>query len=145
MKYIKYEQIIDATDYINHLSKLKHELPLGAYTFASDKNHYDFTGDYNVHDLSIEKIVMTDKAGQIDGDIYFIKNKFKHTKDLIIEYKNITNFSVEKTNENFIHKDKFGEVIIDEILPAKNVITHEILLTNSKIKISCEDLFAKWI
>jgi hypothetical protein len=145
MKYIKHEHIIDVINYLNQLPILQNSLPVGAYEFASDKNHYNFIGDYNVHDLTVEKIEMEDKEGKINAKIYFNKNKFKHTKDLVVEYKNVFSISIERTNEDIIHKDKFGDLIVDEILPANNTVTHEILFTNTKINICCGDLFANWI
>ncbi len=149
MKVIKYETTIDVSDYGKYLKSIKKYIPINAYTFASETGHYDFYSRNCTHDLQLGSIEI---SYSLENRLQYFLNlkgsKFKHDKDLKIEYIDVQLFKIHCKNENLtedvLYKDdvKIDEVSLDEI---SNLVCHEIQLYNYEIIILCKDLIHEWV
>ncbi|WP_327579095.1 MULTISPECIES: hypothetical protein [unclassified Streptomyces] len=135
---------LDPRAYLAELPKLRDQLPVGAWLFASDPAHYDM-GRGNSHcvkDLELSGIqVATDKSGGLTLD--FAPNQWKHDSGLRVTYSGVTHFSIDY--EHSIDWMPVDAVLLDEILPGEDGgCVHEIALTDANITVRCQDLEAVW-
>ncbi|MDJ1136067.1 hypothetical protein [Streptomyces iconiensis] len=93
-------------------------------------------------DLRLEKV--TTPATKKDTlSLRFSPNQWKHEEGLLLRYFAITRFELEfKRGADWMSDEA---ILMDEILPRKNGgCSHEIELSDSRIRIECEDLTAHW-
>lgn len=133
---------IDPTGYQEALPGLLEALPPGARAFASDPGHYRFSDLRCVKDLRLAEIatpvIKTDVLS-----IRFAPNEWKHEEGLLVRYFDVTHFELEfKRGADWMRDEA---VLMDEILPRETGgCSHEIELSDSRIRIECEDLTAVW-
>lgn len=137
--------VISPTDYLERLPSLVEALPVGARSFATDTDHYDFYGKRCVKDLSLELARFGDPSSGEGNEVElrFRHNCWKHDEDLIIRYMGVSAFEVdapagpEWTN--------LETVILDEVLPHERGCTHEIAFRPGTLTVTCRDLTATWV
>ncbi|MCL5247610.1 hypothetical protein M4I21_17465 [Cellulophaga sp. 20_2_10] len=148
MKIIEHETIIDVSKYSKYLESIKDYMPINAYNFASETGHYDFYSKNCTHDLQLDKIeVSYSLENRLQYFLYLKGSKFKHDKDLKIEYTEVESFKINRKNnlnDDVPYKDdiKIDEVSLDK---SSNLICHEIQFHNYEIVILCKNLIHKWI
>jgi len=157
MRYVKVELIrdpqpgysLDADDYLAVLPEIEAELPEGARIFALDVEHYNFFGPRCVKDLKLSRATVSDSSDQISVEFEFAPSKFKHDEGLVIRYADVAELIIEITaspREADVWPDsrRLGDFQLDEILPHKKGVSHEIKMTGGTIRIVASDLHAEW-
>lgn len=134
---------VDPTRYLERLPGLRAGLPPGAWRFAADPGHYDFTGPRCVKDLEVDRLVFAGRDAT-ELEIRFAPNEWKHPSGLTIRYEGVTTVVVHSDRITSASPPGLGGVLLDEILPAGPGCSHEIALTNGSIRIECADLAANW-
>ncbi|MBM2615417.1 hypothetical protein JIG36_07545 [Actinoplanes sp. LDG1-06] len=122
---------VDPRPYVEALPSFADELPHGARDFATDPGHYDFHGKRCVKDLELREV----RFDENDVIVEFRHNCFKHEEDLTIRYVEVSEFTADFP--------RYG-VILDEILPAPEGCSHEIVCLSGSVRIVARDLVATW-
>lgn len=148
MRYVKAEWSAEfsgfrlaADAYLAKLPELREQLPPGAWEFASDPDHYRFSGRRCVKDLGLLAVTVPGAAGR-NAAITFSPNEWKHDEGLTIEYSGALRVEVERRRE--IDWMETDTVVLDEILPHEGGLRHEIELADSTIVVHAADLRAAW-
>jgi hypothetical protein len=155
MKYVKVERreeprgfYLNAVEYHSKLPQFESILPSGAWAFASNPDHYDFSGPRCIKDLQVESVAVSDNDNGFGIEILFRSNPFKHDARLTIKYVSVTDFRVEalvsKGQSSPLGVLMLGDVQLDEILPCSDGCSQEIKMTGGSIFITCADLEATW-
>ncbi|MFG2113372.1 hypothetical protein ACGFRB_12170 [Streptomyces sp. NPDC048718] len=133
---------VDPHPYLDELPCLAPELPPGAWTFATDPDHYRFSSPRCVKDLGLAEVrVAADKSGSLV--VRFTPNPWKHEDELEIRYTGVVHFSFDYAHAlDWMDKDTF---LLDELLPDPAGCRHEIALTDATLTVRCRDLEAVWI
>ncbi|MEO3810871.1 hypothetical protein ABGB17_17870 [Sphaerisporangium sp. B11E5] len=149
MEFIKVERrsqiygfSLDPRPYLLELPRLRAELPQGAWAFASDPEHYDFSSTRCVKDLSVGKICLADD-GRLALDIDLEPNRWKHDAGLKLRYADVTKLVVDHAARGPEPK-MLGNLLLDEIVPAPQGCSHELIFTGGSVLIVCADLEAVW-
>ncbi|MFD9477597.1 hypothetical protein [Streptomyces nojiriensis] len=135
--------VLSPARYLEQLPSLADGLPAGARDFATDPEHYDFSGRRCVKDLEIQHVR---GAGADDRqmEIRFRHNCWKHDEDLVIRYTGVSRFDAGSAEDGDGDWAELGTVILDEVLPHRNGCSHEIALWNGSLAVVCRDLVATW-
>lgn len=138
---------LDPSAYLLKLGELATELPPGARAFATDPEHYAFTGRRCVKDLVLASAGGPD-ASSDDLELRFRHNCWKHDEDLVLRYTGVTDVRIDAPNGG--GWDALDAVILDEVLPhvvAPDVrgARHEIAFRPGTLLVTCHDLTATWI
>ncbi|WP_405625588.1 hypothetical protein OG933_04980 [Streptomyces sp. NBC_00016] len=148
MKYINLDAkvgdlpgVISPARYLECLSSLADDLPVGARSFATDPEHYDFSSKRCMKDLEVQYI-RTVGADDQQVEIQFRHNCWKHDEDLVIRYAGVSSFDAGGVEDN--DWADLGTVILDEVLPHQNGCSHEIAFWNGSLTVVCRDLVATW-
>ncbi|MER5726847.1 hypothetical protein ABT084_00590 [Streptomyces sp. NPDC002138] len=126
--------------YLERLPSLADALPPGARDFATDPDHYDFSGKRCVKDLELQQI-RGGEAGDQQAELRFRHNCWKHDEDLVIRYTGVSRFHTDAEPED---RADLGTVILDEVLPHRSGCSHEIAFWNGTLSVVCRDLVATW-
>jgi len=132
--------VIDPGPYLERLPVLAERLPPGARAFATDPDHYAFSGKRCVKDL---KPGVARRRGDDGIEIRFAHNCWKHDEDLVVRYTGVSRFQADVLDVCAL--DDLGDVILDEILPHPDGCTHEIACRPGTLVVVCQDLQAKWV
>ncbi|WP_062651590.1 hypothetical protein [Streptomyces maremycinicus] len=148
MKYINLDAqvgnvrgVISPARYLERLPSLTDDLPVGARSFATAPEHYDFSSRRCVKDLQVQDIRNVGADGR-QVEIQFRHNCWKHDEDMVIRYAGVSSFDAGSVGEN--DWAGFGTVILDEVLPHQHGCSHEIAFWNGSLTIVCRDLAATW-
>ncbi|MGW0909334.1 hypothetical protein [Streptomyces sp. NPDC002853] len=139
---------VDPREYLAVLPTLREALPDGAWAFASDPEHYTFSGLRCVKDLELTNITLPVQTTHGTGEtavLTFAPNKWKHDEALRIEYTGVTHFAIDYARS--IDWTQTITLLLDEVLPSEaedGGVTHELELTDATITIHCADLTATW-
>jgi len=114
------------------------------------RNHYDFYGDYCIHDLKFESFKLGEsndlfcESNNLIATLVLRRNKFKHPTDLFISYRGIRSVSIQLDKES--KYNALFDIVIDEISwdEQMNLPVHEIRFSNGNMRIYFEDLEEKW-
>ncbi|MFD5266681.1 hypothetical protein [Streptomyces sp. NPDC058335] len=152
MKYVELDGragdltgILDPGPYLERLPVLGGRLPPGARAFATDPDHYDFSGRRCVKDLLPREARRT---GDEDLEIRFGHNCWKHDEDLVVRYSGVSRFRADALGVCSLDDcalDDLGEVILDEILPHPAGCAHELACRPGTLIVVCRDLEAEWV
>jgi hypothetical protein len=149
MKYVdldatigQIEGVISPHRYLEILPELADDLPTGARAFATDADHYDFTGKRCVKDLTLEQVHLDDLDGS-KLELHFRHNCWKHDEDLVIGYQGVSAFTTE-TNSG-PDWTQLGQLVLDELLPHQHGCSHEFEFWSRTLNIVCRDLTATWV
>ncbi|MGC0315017.1 hypothetical protein [Kitasatospora acidiphila] len=131
--------VLDPHPYLAMLPELGADLPAGAAAFATDPEHYNFTGQRCVKDLTLDGFLSD--AGEADAlELRFRHNCWKHEEDLVIRYQGVTDIRLEGAI-----REELGPLILDEILPHQQGCTHELAFRPGRLTITAADLATVWI
>ncbi|GCD94101.1 hypothetical protein [Embleya hyalina] len=133
---------LDPRPYLGELPKMRSTLPQGAWEFATDPGHYDFSSARCVKDLGFDTLVTPANSRQ-GLEILFSPNPWKHEEALRIRYTGIESLSVDWESQAAGGSVR-DSLLLDEILPTDSGCRHEIALTGATILITCADLTASW-
>ncbi|WP_207550449.1 MULTISPECIES: hypothetical protein [Parafrankia] len=142
--------MLDPEVYVRVLPELSPRLPDGARSFATDPEHYNFVGSRCVKDLRFETINIRESGGaQIDVELTFGANPWKHEVGLSILYIGVTQFNLDASPIGegariWPASRRLGDIQLDELLPTPGGCSHEIKFTGGSITIECSDLRAEW-
>lgn len=151
MKYVRIEQgqdpwlanILDPTEYISKLEELSKSLPSGARSYSLSSGHYDPCSPWCVKDLKLKEANLS--VGEtMSLRLSFLPNQFKHESGLVINYVDVSSFSVSTELEGESDPLELGDLQLDEILPHQVGCSHEISFTGGSIFVVCRDLRAYW-
>jgi hypothetical protein len=131
--------VLDPSRYLEHLPSISGDLPPGARSFATDRDHYDFHSRRCVKDLTLRAVR---GAGGEAMEVEFQHNCWKHDRDLVIRYTDVSSFVIDPANGD--RGSDLGAVILDEILPHNGGCSHEIACWDGTLAIVCRDLQAIW-
>ncbi|MEU9133417.1 hypothetical protein AB0D08_35915 [Kitasatospora sp. NPDC048540] len=134
--------LIDPSRYLEVLPELNASLPAGAWAFAADQAHYEFTGRRCVKDLTIQQV--TALEGGRDLVLHLRHNCWKHDEDLVIRYTGVTDVRVENPDGPSTW-GALGTLILDEILPHDQGCTHEMAFRAGSAVVTCNDITATWV
>ncbi|MFF9059031.1 hypothetical protein ACF09K_10065 [Streptomyces sp. NPDC014882] len=140
--------VLDPTPYLERLPAPGGQLPPGARAFATDPDHYDFSGRRCVKDL---RPVETRRAGDAELEIRFGHNCWKHDEDLVVRYRGVSRFRADVLDAGALDDagavglDVFGAVVLDEILPHPGGCAHELACRPGTLLVVCRDLEAEWV
>ena len=117
--------------------------------FATDPDHYDFSGLRCVKDLKLIGITVREKGGaKLETVIEFGPNQFKHDVGLTITYTGVSDLRVSPkpglSGKVWPATRRMGDLQLDEILPLDGGCSHEIAMTGGTIFVGCADLVASW-
>jgi hypothetical protein len=135
------EGVISPHRYLETLPELAVDLPTGARAFATDADHYDFTGKRCVKDLKLEQ-VQFDDLDDSKVELHFRHNSWKHDEDLILAYRGVSVFATEADSGQ--DWTELGRLLIDELLPHEHGCSHELEFWSGRLNIVCRDLTAAW-
>lgn len=124
---------LDPTAYTTLLPSIRDQLPPGARSFAEAPGHYDFDSTQCVKDLRFESL----SIGR-DGSaaVSFAPYQWKHDVGLTLEYKSVHDVTLEQQTEHTESPEgRFGAVLLDELLPSHFGFVHEVVLTNSVLRV----------
>lgn len=159
MKFVRVEAVVedgwhkgytlDPEPYLGELPAIQADLPEGARRFALDEDHYNFFGSRCIKDLKLNEVRLTDRNDSVSLKIRFSPNQFKHDRGLTIRYVNVTEFSTSVTAEPrkkniWPETRRLGDVQLDELLPHRKGVSHELQMTGGSIWIVAEDLSYEW-
>ncbi|REK89329.1 hypothetical protein DY245_16305 [Streptomyces inhibens] len=133
--------VIDPTRYLGRLPELSGSLPPGALAFATDPQHYSFSGKRCVKDLTLQQVSFLGNDGQ-DIEACFRHNCWKHDEDLVIRWTGVVHVRIE-TPDGTSWSD-LETVILDEILPHDHGCSHEMAFRPGTLMITCRDITATW-
>lgn len=143
MRYVKFEESFDPTDYLAVLPQVAASLPPGAPAFATDPDHFDFYGVRCVKDLEFGGTEYQVGEESVSITLTLLPNPFKHDETLVIKYSDVTSFVLEVDERPEIGP-RFGSLALDEILPHEAGCSHEIEFLNGRVTVICADLEATW-
>ena len=143
MRFVVVDPVIDPGPYLAELSRLESELPPGAYDFASDPGHYDFYGSRCVKDLTVGTLTLSD-AGELNVETRFEPNEWKHDASLRITYEQVSSLNIATSDKAPVGPTRLGSLILDELLPHDDGVSHEIVFHGGTLTIVCRDLKAAW-
>jgi hypothetical protein len=135
------EGVISPQRYLDVLPELADDLPTGARAFATDADHYDFTGKRCVKDLKLEQVLYPDQDDP-KAELHFRHNCWKHDEDLLIVYQSVSAFAI--TTDNGPDWTRLGRLILDELLPHEHGCSHELEFWSGTLTIVCHDLTVTW-
>ncbi|WP_217708208.1 hypothetical protein [Nonomuraea rhodomycinica] len=132
---------LDPGPYLAALPTLSADLPEGARSFATDPEHYDFSGRRCVKDLSLASLAFIRDGDDQSIELTFRHNCWKHEEDLTIRYEAVTQYEIA------LPSDGIGDAIVmlDEILPHPSGCHHEIGFLSGTITVTSRDLTASWL
>ncbi|NUL01960.1 hypothetical protein HRW07_01565 [Streptomyces lunaelactis] len=133
--------VLDPTRYLERLPSLADGLPAGARDFATDPDHYGFSGKRCVKDLELQHIRGVG-ADNPQIEIQFRHNCWKHDEDLVIRYTGVSSFIAGRPEDD--DWENLGTVILDEVLPHQDGCSHEIAFRKGTLTVICRDLVATW-
>ncbi|MFF8191529.1 hypothetical protein ACF05L_11880 [Streptomyces bobili] len=155
MKYVELDGrvgdltgVLDPGPYLERLPVLGGWLPPGARAFATDPDHYDFSGRRCVKDLLPRA---GRRIGREDLEIRFGHNCWKHDEDLVVRYSGVSRFQAGVLDVRALDDlgevvlDDLGEVILDELLPLPDGCAHELACRSGSLLVGCRDLEAEWV
>lgn len=131
---------LDPSAYLEQLPSLEEHLPRGALEFAMDADHYDFYSDRCVKDLAFRSLAADDPRGSLRLEL--APNEFKHSVGLTLTYSRLASVTPGPVREP--EAAGFGTVLLDELLPAPQGVTHEIAFTEGTLRIVAADVRAVW-
>ncbi|MFJ4690936.1 hypothetical protein [Streptomyces sp. NPDC088766] len=147
MKYVELDGragdlsgVLDPRPYLERLPALRGQLPPGARAFATDPDHYDFSGRRCVKDLLP---VEAHRTGDEDLEIRFGHNCWKHDEDLVVRYTGVSRFQADVLDVCAL--DDIGAVMLDEVLPHPGGCIHELACRPGTLLVVCRDLEAEWV
>lgn len=139
---------LDPRPYLERLPVLAERLPPGAAAFALDPDHYDFGSVRCVKDLRLSALVVRDSVDRLSVELQLGPNRFKHDVGLVITYRDVTALVVEPGHRGALDggwaDTRLGSVQLDEIVPHADGCSHEIALTDGRIRVTAADLTARW-
>lgn len=159
MQFVRIEAIVedgwrkgyslDADAYLRELPKMRGGLPDGARAFALDEDHYNFFARKCVKDLKVRHMKILDRNDALTVEIELEPNQFKHDRQLVIEYSDVIEFSVNVSSgprKRNVWPDtrRLGDLQLDEILPHEHGCSHEVQLTGGSLWVVAADLNATW-
>lgn len=144
MKWVKIVDIIDPSAYLDQLPAMQGDLPPGAWSFASDPDHYNFYSPRCVKDLTIGSISLVD-TGEISLMVHLQPNDWKHETGLELSYENVASMSIETADTAPLGTERLGSLILDEVLPVRQGARHELAFTGGNLLIVSADLVATWV
>ncbi|OQD53313.1 hypothetical protein BM536_027805 [Streptomyces phaeoluteigriseus] len=163
MKYVELDGrvgdltgVLDPGPYLERLPVLGGRLPPGARAFATDPEHYDFSGRRCVKDLLPREARRT---GDENVEIRFGHSCWKHDEDLVVRYLGVSRFQADILGGRALDDlgeaapdslgatalGDLGEVVLDEILPHPAGCTHELACRSGTLLVVCRDLEADWV
>ncbi|MFF8925659.1 hypothetical protein ACF1AO_00150 [Streptomyces longwoodensis] len=131
--------VLDPSRYLERLPSISGDLPPGARSFATDRDHYDFRSSRCVKDLTLQAVR---GAGSDVVEVEFRHNCWKHDQDLLIRYAGVSRFVIDPVEED--RGTDLGAVVLDEILPHRGGCSHEIACWGGTLTVVCRDLQAVW-
>jgi hypothetical protein len=130
---------LDPLPYLEILPNFSDRLPPGAKAFAEDPSHYDFSSARCVKDLWLRSLLVDDADGSIS--LIFGPNQFKHDVGLRLNYTGAAGITVHLERRTHV----LGwQLMLDELLPARPGITHQLAFDGGSITVDAEDVAAKW-
>lgn len=133
----------DPQPYLAVLHSLHDALPAGAWSFAADPDHYDFSAPNCVKDLLLRTTPpTTNPSGSFD--LRFDRRPIPGHNGLTLSYNAVTSVELVTEDGAPFGRSAFNSLRLDEILPAPGGCTHELAFTTATIKITCADLQASW-
>jgi hypothetical protein len=132
---------LDPRAYLDLLPTLAGALPPGARAFATDPDHYDFSGKRCVKDLKPDTLLRGKTSGEDWLQLGFRHNCWKHDDDLTIRYTGVTSLSLDPARADWT---SFSAVTLDEILPHKHGCSHQIGFLSGSLTVVSQDLIATW-
>jgi hypothetical protein len=157
---------LDPREYLRVLPEILPDLPAGAAEFASDPDHYDFSGSRCVKDLTLHRIHLFDDHGSTSLELSLAPNEWKHEGGLRIRYSGVRSCRVHADGADDVelteaagcaeaaeatacpeHADgppRLGDLQLDEVLPHPHGVSHEITFTEGSLLVVGADLVARW-
>ncbi|GIH28538.1 hypothetical protein Aph01nite_68480 [Acrocarpospora phusangensis] len=129
--------------YLAVLPTLRDALPPGAWAFAADPDHYDFSAPNCVKDLVLRTVPPT-TSPPLDLGLRFDRGPIPDFNGLTISYTGVTSVEVTTEDDQPFEPSAFNSLRLDEILPAPGGCTHELTFTTATIKITAADLRVSW-
>lgn len=150
MKYVRlsdpdFEMLIDPQPYLAALPALQSDLPTGARAFATDPDHYNFYSDRCVKDLKLYEVDYADDGTAIKIEFRLRFNALNAVDELLITYAGLRSLTWETVDDNPIGPTRLGDLILDEILPHEQGVSHEWVFRGGSISVTAADLTARWI
>lgn len=149
MKYVNVEftesgTFSDPRPYLERLPSLAPSLPPNARAFATDPEHYNFTGKRCVKDLKPQRLTSGGAGGASWLELELKHNCWKHDDDLVIRYTGVQRVTLDPPGE-LSEVPRLQGVLLDEILPSDHGCTHEFTCLAGSLVVVCADLTATWI
>ncbi|OII66642.1 hypothetical protein [Streptomyces sp. CC77] len=134
---------LDPQPYRDALPGLLDALPPGARRFAADPGHYDFTGPRCVKDLTLARSTLTDSEGTLTLDLAFAPNEWKHPDALHLRYADVRAFRPDADEPDGL-LPRLGALQLDELLPHRTGVSHELAFVCGTLTVHAADLTAAW-
>ncbi|WP_143065979.1 MULTISPECIES: hypothetical protein [unclassified Streptomyces] len=115
----------------------------GARRFAADPGHYDFTGPRCVKDLTLARSTLTDSEGTLTLDLAFAPNEWKHPDALHLRYADVRAFRPDADEPDGL-LPRLGALQLDELLPHRTGVSHELAFVCGTLTVHAADLTAAW-
>ncbi len=148
MRYVRVEFTRDGTysdprPYLAQLPTLAAALPDGARAFATDPEHYNYSGQRCVKDLKPQRLTSGETNGTSWLELHLGHNCWKHEEDLTIRYVGVTSVTMTPAGDD-LDVTHLQDLILDEVLPSEHGCTHELACLAGSLTITCKDLVATW-
>jgi hypothetical protein len=134
---------LDPTPYLELLPTFAENLPVGARTFATYSDHYNFFSQRCIKDLRPDRVMSGETAGERWLELRFRHNCWKHEEDLTIRYSGLSDMLPTSASRPPTWEDR-NAVTLDEILPHEYGCSHEIRFLSGSLTVISRDLTATW-
>jgi hypothetical protein len=143
--------LVDPRAYVEMLPGMNGSLPVGAYSFVSDPEHYNFFSERSIKDLKVERLQVVDGFAKLGVVLDLTYNRLPNVPRLSIQYRDVSNLSIDVRSKFQVRADwvnegikRMGDILTDEIHPDPHGCIHVIELIHGEISVTCADLEAVW-
>ncbi|MGJ7564612.1 hypothetical protein ACSFBM_12215 [Variovorax sp. GB1R11] len=148
MKIIKFSETtdgysMDSSAYPAYVQQVRSVVPRDALEFMSAAWHYDHRDERCPHDARLEQLLVREfEDGDFRANDIEIHLAGAYGKRITLHYSDVQSYAVEKTKSEWPAADcSHGDWLIDEVLLLEDgFLGHEIVFTNSVIKIKHKDV-----
>ncbi|WP_395316615.1 hypothetical protein [Variovorax sp. UC74_104] len=148
MKIIKFSETsdgysMDSSAYPAYVRQVSSLVPTDALEFMSAAWHYEHRDERCPHDAKLEQLLVREfEDGDFRANDIEMQLAGAHGNRITLHYRDVQSYAVEKTKSDWPAGDRsHGDWLIDEMLVLEDgFLSHEIVFTNSVIKVKHKDL-----